>query len=85
MSADRDDRSDVDCAALLRDLDVLLDRELPQHELDQLEAHLIACLPCADRRDFEADLRTVIRERCADEVPADLLDRLRARLELPAD
>ena len=73
----------VDCDALFERLDLLLDRELPQDELDRLETHLAACLPCAGRRDFEAQLRAVVRERCADQAPADLVARIRDRLELP--
>ena len=75
---------DVDCDELFAKLDLLLDRELPQAELDRLEAHLAVCLPCAGRRDFEAQLRAVVRERCADRAPADLVARIRARLQLPA-
>ncbi len=74
----------VDCDELFDNLDLLLDRELPQEELDRLETHLAACLPCAGRRDFESQLRAVVRERCADHAPADLVARIRDRLELPA-
>lgn len=74
----------VDCDELFAQLDLLLDRELPPHELDRLEAHLAHCLPCAGRRDFESQLRAVIRERCADQAPADLVARIRAHLSLPA-
>ncbi len=73
----------VDCDELFANLDVLLDRELPQEELDRLETHLAACLPCAGRRDFESQLRAVVRERCADQAPADLVARIRTALELP--
>ncbi len=73
-----------DCGELFEKLDLLLDRELPAHELDQLEAHLSACLPCEDRRDFESQLRAVVRSRCADEAPPELLAKIRAALELPA-
>jgi anti-sigma factor (TIGR02949 family) len=74
----------VDCDELFDKLDLLLDRELPQHELDRLETHLAACLPCTGRRDFESQLRAVVRARCADQAPADLVARIRERLELPA-
>ena len=77
------DEHEVDCAELFDKLDLLLDRELPQAELDRLQAHLAACLPCADRRDFEAQLRAVVRERCADQAPAELVERIRERLQLP--
>lgn len=74
----------VDCEDLFDKLDLLLDRELRQEELDELETHLAACLPCAGRRDFESQLRAVVRERCADQAPAELVARIRSVLELPA-
>lgn len=73
----------VDCDELFGKLDLLMDRELPQHELDRLETHLAHCLPCAGRRDFESQLRAVVRDRCADQAPDELVDRIRQRLELP--
>lgn len=73
----------VDCDELFDKLDLLMDRELPQHELDRLETHLAHCLPCAGRRDFESQLRAVVRERCADQAPDELVMRIRQRLELP--
>lgn len=72
----------VDCDELFDKLDLLMDRELPQHELDRLETHLARCLPCAGRRDFESQLRAVIRDRCADQAPAELVERIRERLRL---
>ena len=73
---------DVDCGALFERLDLLLDRELPPHELDRLETHLAHCLPCAGRRDFEAQLRNVVREHCADQAPPELVARIREVLQL---
>ncbi len=73
----------VDCEDLFGKLDLFMDRELPQHELDRLETHLAHCLPCAGRRDFESQLRAVVRDRCSDQAPDDLVRRIRARLELP--
>lgn len=73
----------VDCDELFDKLDLLMDRELPQDELDRLETHLAHCLPCAGRRDFESQLRAVVRDRCADQAPDDLVQRIRDRLELP--
>ena len=73
----------VDCDELFDKLDLLMDRELPQHELDRLETHLAHCLPCTGRRDFESQLRAVVRDRCADQAPDDLVQRIRERLQLP--
>jgi anti-sigma factor (TIGR02949 family) len=73
----------VDCDELFGKLDLLMDRELPPEELERLQRHLAQCLPCAGRRDFEAQLRAVVRERCADQAPPDLVARIREKLELP--
>lgn len=74
----------VDCDELFEKLDLLIDRELPQEELDELETHLAACLPCAGRRDFESQLRAVVRDRCADHAPPELVAKIRQVLELPS-
>ncbi len=74
----------VDCSALFERLDLLLDEELEPAEREQLQAHLAACLPCAGRADFETQLRAVVREKCADQAPPELLARIRAKLDMPA-
>lgn len=73
----------VDCGAVFAKLDLILDRELPPSELDRMQGHLEACLPCSDRADFETRLRAVVRERCVDEAPPELVARIRDVLELP--
>lgn len=82
---DHDTTAGVDCGELFGKLDLYLDRELSQPELARLERHFSECLPCTGRRDFEEQLRAVVRERCADQAPAELVERIRERLELPAD
>lgn len=78
-------RGPVDCNELFDKLDLFLDRELPQRELDRLETHLAHCLPCTGRRDFEEQLRAVVRDRCADQAPPELVERIRDHLQLPVD
>ena len=73
----------VDCEAVFAKLDLILDRELPASELEDMQSHLVACLPCADRAEFETKLRRVVRERCVDEAPPALLARIRETLRLP--
>ena len=66
----------VDCGELFGKLDLYLDRELSQPELARLERHFSECLPCTGRRDFEEQLRAVVRERCADQAPAETYAKL---------
>ncbi len=74
----------VDCGAVFAKLDLIIDRELPASELDRMQGHLEACLPCADRADFETRLRAIVRDRCVDEAPPELVSRIRDVLQLPA-
>ncbi len=77
---------DVDCAQVFAKLDLILDRELPASELVSMEQHLTACLPCADRADFETRLRAVVRDSCASEhAPPRLMATIREALELSGD
>ena len=71
----------VDCSGALHDLHLYLDGELPDRDLSSIRAHLAACYPCADRVDFEEQLRALIRDRCAEHAPPQLLDRIRLRLD----
>jgi mycothiol system anti-sigma-R factor len=74
-----------DCAEALERLEAYLDGELPEERVADLADHLRACHPCADRSSFEEQLRNLVRRRCVDHAPSDLVDRVRARLrtELP--
>jgi mycothiol system anti-sigma-R factor len=73
------------CAEALERLEAYLDGELPDTRVADLAEHLRACYPCADRVSFEEHLRNLVRRRCVDHAPSDLVDRVRARLqaELP--
>jgi mycothiol system anti-sigma-R factor len=73
------------CVEALETLEAYLDGELPEARVADLAEHLRACYPCADRVSFEEQLRNLVRRRCVDHAPSDLVDRVRARLraELP--
>jgi mycothiol system anti-sigma-R factor len=73
---------DGDCAKALERLHRYLDGELPGADLGSIREHLSACYPCADRATFEAHVRALVRERCAEHAPASLLDRIRAQLDI---
>jgi mycothiol system anti-sigma-R factor len=69
------------CTEALERLEAYLDGELPETRVADLAEHLRACSPCADRVSFEEQLRTLVRRRCVDHAPRDLVDRVRLRLE----
>lgn len=69
------------CSEALQELEQYLDGELPHTELATIRDHLTACYPCADRASFEEQLRALVRERCAESAPPQLLDRIRDRLD----
>lgn len=68
------------CGDLAVRIERFLDGELDASEARELDAHLEACLPCTSERDLRARLRELIREGCAEQAPAELVARIRARL-----
>ena len=55
-----------------------LDGELDESDVvERIRFHLEDCPPCGDSFDFERRLQHVVRERLAEEVPPDVMDRLR--------
>jgi anti-sigma factor (TIGR02949 family) len=74
------------CAEALERLEAYLDGELSETTVSELASHLRACYPCTDRVTFEEQLRAIVRQRCTEEAPTDLVERVRTRLstELPS-
>ena len=70
-----------DCPKTLQELYEYLDGELTDDKRKTIEQHLNDCSPCYEAFDFEAELRMVIRKRCAETVPDHLLVRVRQAIE----
>jgi len=68
------------CEDLADRIERFLDGELDAAAARELDAHLEDCLPCTSERDIRARLRELVREGCVERAPADLVDRVRARL-----
>ena len=66
-----------ECDDALTNLYQYLDREIETTTSDVIRAHLEDCSGCLRSFDFEARLQIVVRERLAEEVPAEFLERLR--------
>lgn len=68
------------CDEALTNLYQYLDREMGSADSDRIRAHLEDCTGCLDVFEFEVRLKIVVRERLAEEVPAQFIERLRAAL-----
>jgi mycothiol system anti-sigma-R factor len=58
-----------------------IDEELTWARRVRIRWHLRRCGPCLDAFDFEAKLKTRIRQCGRDEPPQELFDRIRALIE----
>jgi mycothiol system anti-sigma-R factor len=69
-----------DCQDSLHELYRYLDGELTEDRRDKIQQHLDGCQPCAEPYDFEAELRSVIRRKCQEQVPDALVAKVKAAL-----
>ena len=76
---------DGGCEEALKALYTFLDGELTESKRIEIRHHLDDCSPCLEVFDFEAELRMVIRERCRDQVPDSLRQRVADRLASATD
>ena len=72
-----------ECDEAISELYRYLDGELDADKVAHIEHHLRECSPCLEAYDFEAELRKMIAEKSAEQMPAelrrqiiDVLDRL---------
>lgn len=65
-----------ECDDAVQRLYHFLDGELDDQRRVDIKTHLDECLPCLEAFDFEAELRMVIAQKCRDEVPAHLRERI---------
>jgi mycothiol system anti-sigma-R factor len=68
------------CGDLAERIERFLDGELDAVEARELDRHLDDCLPCTQERELRSRLRELVREGCAERAPAELIERVRARL-----
>ncbi|CAN5246043.1 hypothetical protein BH23ACT2_BH23ACT2_28840 [soil metagenome] len=66
----------ADCNDTLRELYQYLDGEITDSDREHIRLHLDDCSPCLEAFDFEAELRLVVRNRCVDQAPDELRDRI---------
>lgn len=68
------------CDEALQNLYVYLDRELDSATTEGIHAHLEECGECYRGFDFEHRLKQVVRDRLAEDVPPQFLEKLRTAL-----
>jgi anti-sigma factor (TIGR02949 family) len=69
-----------ECDDALTQLYHYLDQELDASSLEVIRLHLEDCSGCLRSFDFEARLKIVVRQRLAEDVPVEFLERLREAL-----
>lgn len=79
------ERGHAHCEDLAERIERFLDGDLDPAAARELDAHLDDCLPCTAERELRARIRQLVREGCAERAPAELVERIRARLAGLAD
>jgi anti-sigma factor (TIGR02949 family) len=69
-----------ECDDALTNLYQYLDREIEVSTSEVIRAHLEDCSGCLKSFKFEERLQIVVRERLAEEVPPEFLERLRGAI-----
>jgi mycothiol system anti-sigma-R factor len=69
-----------DCVEAVHLLYHYLDGELTMERRVLIRQHLDDCPPCGQAFDFEAELRVVIAQKCREQVPPELVERVRKSL-----
>ena len=68
------------CRRILTSLRVYLDGEITEDVESVVARHLADCPPCLDRADFERELKALLANRCREQAPSGLADRVVDRL-----
>jgi mycothiol system anti-sigma-R factor len=69
------------CDVALAELYEYLDGELTVEARQRIETHLRECSPCLEAFDFEAEVRRLVADRCRDQCPDALRQRIQAAIE----
>lgn len=74
----------MDCIRVSQNLDDYLDGEVGPFRREAIAHHLDGCAACSAGYTFEVRVRRVLSERCRDEPPPGLRDRILGALEAAA-
>jgi mycothiol system anti-sigma-R factor len=71
------DDAHVDCAAVMADVNLLLDHECDESSRERLQAHLDECGPCLEAYGVEEKIKRLLSRKCGGELaPPSLRERL---------
>ena len=73
--------SSPDCGEALQELYTFLDGELTPQRRADISNHLDKCGDCIEAYDFEAELKAVIAQKCREQVPDHLRERIASALQ----
>jgi len=76
---------DIDCSEVLGHIELFLDFELGKDACSLVTEHLRRCGFCNDHAYFAREVRVIVARKCAASPPADLEERIRARLSAADD
>ena len=68
--------SSLGCDSAVHDLYHFLDGQLTDEKRALIAQHLDQCAPCGSAAHFEEELRKVIADRCTEQVPQSLIERV---------
>jgi mycothiol system anti-sigma-R factor len=71
----------ADCGEALHELYTFLDGELTPQRRVAISEHLDRCHDCIEAYDFEAELKIVIAQKCQEQVPDHLRQRIASALD----
>ena len=80
MSHECDDTQSQGCDEALENLYLYLDAELDEASSERIRSHLDECTDCVHSYDFEKRLKSVVKERLHEDVPNEVVARLREAL-----
>jgi anti-sigma factor (TIGR02949 family) len=69
--------SKISCEEVLVEIEHFLHGELDPDRSAVLADHLVTCLPCFDRAEFQRRLKEIVRAKCHSEAPEYLVWRVR--------
>jgi anti-sigma factor (TIGR02949 family) len=72
--------SKISCEEVLVEIEHFLHGELDPDRSAVLADHLVTCLPCFDRAEFQRRLKEIVRSKCHSEAPEHLVWRVKVAI-----
>lgn len=76
-----EDRGEPDCVEAMHRVYHFLDGELTPENRKAIAKHLDKCSPCVEIFGFESEIRRLVADRCREQVPAELRQRIAAAID----